>query len=228
MRTCPAHLSGLSGIPEWKWNGVWSQAAVNARWAQIGAPLPAPLVPVSLEGAKLAPSRGPRMIYPRGSKKQRHVTAEENDFWNYFYTAAVDPYRKQSGISKAAGVVLQVAGAAIPAFGYFQAVQAAGNMALQANAPTEFAKLETKVMAPALAAQNAAESAQFTAQIEKLKSLAPAVQKASGPSPAALAQQAFAAAPAPAQKTAIQKSTYLPLALAFFAAGAVLIIGVRR
>lgn len=189
MKFARAALDGLSGVSEWKWDGVWSQSAVNKRWSQIGAPSPAPLLPVSMEGAKMFATRGPRMLVNAGTKKPRHVTAEENDFWNYFMKVASDPFRKSSGISNAAGVVLQVASAALPVFGYIQAVAAAGNYVTAKNAVKTDANLAARVMAPAYSQQAVNDQAIFDVQLNKLKSLAPKLA-----SPAAVAQKNFASA----------------------------------
>ena len=182
-----AALDGLSGIPEWKFS-VWSQAEIDKRWHAIGGELPAPLLPKSMEGARIAPAHGHHVLYPPGSKKPRGVTREENDFWNYIMKVGSDPFRKSSGISKVAGGLLQVASAAIPAFGYFQAVATAGNMALDAGKPKADAALASRVMAPALAQVAAADKAQFDAQISKIQALAPNM-----PSAAQTAQNNFAA-----------------------------------
>ena len=164
---------GLNGIPEWKWDGVWTQTAINARWAEIGAPGPAPLVPASLEGAKLVATRGPRMLKDAKTGKTRRPNAEENDFWNYWMKVAADPYRKQSTASKVAGGVLKVASVVIPSLGVAQAIGDASNLALNMNAAQSFSNLQDKVLAPAIAADNArvaAESAALTAaQIAKIR-----------------------------------------------------------
>jgi hypothetical protein len=194
-----ARIHGLSGISEWKWDGVWTQAAVDRRWKEIGGPAPTPILPSDMEGAKIIGTRGPRVL-KYASGKLHAPNAVENDFWNYFMKVASDPYRKQSGISKVAGGVLQVASAAIPAFGYFQAVAAAGNMVAARQAVKTDANLTARVMAPALAADDAKDTAQFNAKIENLKALSAQIPK-QGPSPALAAQNNFAAAVAPVTAT---------------------------
>lgn len=185
----------LSGVPQWK--GVstvtgWQQSDVDARWQEIGQPPPAPLVPASMIGWKIAGTRGPHMLQTTpatknladvktlmkvNSKGVRGVTREENDFWNFFVKAAADPYRKQSGISKVAGGVLQVASVAIPAMSYFQAVTAAGNAGFAAGSQGGDALLAQRVLTPAIVAQDARETdtanAALDAQLKKLQALAP-------------------------------------------------------
>jgi hypothetical protein len=172
---------GLNGIPEWKgWPGLGpiNQAAVNARWAEIGAPPPPPLVPDELIGLYAIPTRGPRMFAPTRHGKTFGMSKfkdgkKVNDFFNYWGKVAVDPYRKQSGISKVAGAILQVASVALPALGIAQAAIAGGNMALQANAADSFAKLQDRTLAPAVdafnAQQDAESAAQTAAQIAKIR-----------------------------------------------------------
>lgn len=142
----------------------WSQAIVDDRWREIGAPPPAPLVPKSMIGWYAQATRGPPMLTLSRTGKlrkssARHMTKEERDFLNYFGKIAIDPFRHQSGISKVAGGILQVVGVAIPAFGYFQAVEAAGNAALDAKKQQSDANLTTRVMQPAIDVELAKERA---------------------------------------------------------------------
>lgn len=191
-------IGDLAGPGEWQ--GVpqatgWQQSDVTARWHAIGQPDPAPLVPATLVGWKMWATRGPRMVQvtpattkenlaalkARGvkwnSKAIRGLTREENDFYNFFMKVAVDPYHKQSGISKVAGGILQVASVAIPAMSYFNAVAAAGNAALAQGQKGSDEKLAIRVMTPALEAQTAEKSAAaekiFQSQLDTLKALAP-------------------------------------------------------
>lgn len=188
----------LAGRGPGEWKGVprdtgWQQDIVDARWLAIGQPPPAPLVPVTMIGWGPRSTRGLRMLEvtpatknldelkKRGvkwSKKGwRGVTKEENDFLNFFGKVAVDPYRKQSGISKVAGGILQVASVVFPAAGYMQAVATAGNAALAQGKKGGDEKLAIRVMTPAIEAQTAAKSAEaakiFQSQLDTLKSLTP-------------------------------------------------------
>ncbi len=219
-----------SGPGEFK-GGVWTQALVDDRWAAIGQKPPAPLVPASLIGWITAASRGPRMLKASPSANipllqqiklginkngMRGVTREENDFLNFFLKVAADPYRKQSGISKVAGGLLQVASVAIPAFGYFQAVATVGNAALAKGKEGGEAKLAERVMGPAIDQYIAKENATAkTLEAEKqrvfdeqLKSL----QSATLPSPTS-----FAPAPSSASAAQIQLPTATtPVAQKYF------------
>lgn len=220
-------LDGLGGIPEFELTAAgWTQAAVDARWVQIGQSGPAPIVPLWLIGKRGVGTKAGTLWYAVGSSrktaqflpKDKTQAKAVRDFLNFFGKVAQDPYRKSSGISKVAGGLLQVASVAIPAFGYFQAVATAGNMALSQGKPKADAALAARVMAPALAQSQAADKAAFTAQIEKLKSLAPPVKAAS------MAQENFAAArfahSAP-QKSATNYSWWV---LGAFAVGAVMVV----
>lgn len=192
------NLGDLAGGPG-EWKGVssmtgWQQADVNARWAAIGQPPPAPLVPATLIGWGLGSAKGPRMVIVTpattkenlqalkaagkkwNSKGMRGLTREENDFYNFFMKVAVDPFHKQSGISKVAGGILQVASVVIPQFGYFQTVATAGNAALAPSQKSQ-ENLAVRVMTPAIEAQTKEQSAAadkiFQSQLDTLKSLAP-------------------------------------------------------
>lgn len=208
----------LGGIPEWKWNGVWSQAAIDRRWAEIGAPLPVPILPPSLEGTrKLARSNG---VTDAKTGKPRPPTRAENDFINYFIRVASDPYRKQSGVSKVAGGILKVAGAAIPAFSYFEAAAAAGNIASARGKEGANERLATRVMEPAYtqaaARTQAKEDAAFTSQMKLLQSLAPT----------AVPLTFDTATPAPliTESATVKKSLAPPLP--WMIAGSLLLLGV--
>lgn len=170
----------LSGIPEWHGIGPagWQQSDVDARWAQIGAPPPAPLVPASLIGWSQFVTRGPRMVMRGNSKNTaRRVTPEENDFWNYFLRVAADPFHEESIVSKIADGVIKVASVVVPTFSYLQAGAEAGNVGLAMSSQGAGDALAQRAMAPAFAAQAAEDTAKddanFQAQIQKLQSLAP-------------------------------------------------------
>lgn len=154
----------------------WQQSEVDARWREIGAPAPAPLIPSSMIGWRIAGGRGIRQLSKAG-EKTRHVTAAENDFWNYFVRVAADPYHKQGAASKVAGGVLQIAAVALPALSYAQAASAVANVGLAQGKQGADAALAARAMEPALvqeaALAQAKDDAVFTAQIQKLQSLAP-------------------------------------------------------
>lgn len=193
------YLGNLSGSGPGEWKGVpkdtgWQQSVVDARWAAIGQPAPAPLVPATLIGWKPWATRGPRMVQITpatknlaeilklkkvNSKNIRGLTKEENDFYNFWGKVAVDPYRKQGLVSKVAGGILQVASVVFPVMGYAQAVKGAADYASAKGAAKSDQKLAERVLAPAYAAQEAKESAaakaDFDAQLKKLQALAPQV-----------------------------------------------------
>lgn len=191
------NLGALAGKGPGEWKGVsvngWQQSDVDARWAAIGQPPPAPLVPATMIGWRPFATRGPRMLevgpgtknlaelkkagIKWSNKGLRGITREENDFLNFFGKVAVDPYRKQSGISKVAGGILQVASVVFPAAGYMTAIAEAGNAALAYGKQGGEQKLAERVMTPAYEAQaakeDAAAKADFDAQLNKLRALAP-------------------------------------------------------
>jgi hypothetical protein len=108
----------------------WTQAYINAVWRAIGYPDPVPQMPKTMEGWYRVATRGPRMLAltPKGKDGSlRGVTKEENKFWNFWGQAVEDPCRKQSGISKIAGGILQIASIYFPVLGYFQAAATAVN-----------------------------------------------------------------------------------------------------
>jgi hypothetical protein len=117
---------------------AWTQAVVDARWLEIGNPGGiAPLLPASMSGMYLMPTRGgTRVTTDEKRKKMRKEpkagahTVEERKFFNFFNKVAVDPYRKQSGISKIAGGILDVASFVFPPLATMQAVATAGNTVL--------------------------------------------------------------------------------------------------
>lgn len=158
MYVRPSNLGALSG--EWSpnYSQGWQQSIADARWAEIGQHPPAPLVPASLIGWKPFTTRGRRMFKNVTTGKLRGVSAEENDFLNYFGKVAVDPYRDQSLASKVAGGVLQVASVAIPAFGYFQGATSAVNAAEDMGKAGGDAALATRVLTPAVDAFVAKEN----------------------------------------------------------------------
>jgi hypothetical protein len=144
------YLGELSGVPEFKGghNTPWTQGMIDARWKEISAPGPAPLLPPSMVGLYLS-ARPPRTLAskPNGGKKdgRRAVTRAENDFLNFWGKVAVDPYRKQSGISKVAGGILQVASFVFPALSTMTAVAEAGNAALSIPAMKADMKLLERI-----------------------------------------------------------------------------------
>jgi hypothetical protein len=177
---------GGTKVGEWKgWGGPISQAAVNARWSEIGQPPPAPIVPVALVGlTEKATKSGPRYVDAWGDmvKFSKAEQKEVSNFRNFWGKVAIDPYRKQSGISKVAGGILQVASAVVPVFGYMNAVATAGNYGLQAGAAKDFEKQAEAVMTPAyelLAKQEQEKaSADFAAQLSALQALRPTANAA--------------------------------------------------
>lgn len=121
----------------------WTQAYINAVWKAIGYPDPIPQLPKSMEGWYIFPTRGPRMLTlaPSGSIRKssaRGVTKEENKFWNFWGQAVQDPCHKQSGISKIAGGILQIASVYFPVMGYFQAAATAVNTVQDVKRQKEF------------------------------------------------------------------------------------------
>jgi hypothetical protein len=178
------YLGELSGAGEWDgWGGPISQDAVNYRWYEIGQRGPAPIVPEELLGLYVVPTRGPRMFSKTPNKKGAFGMAkfkngkQVNDFLNFWGKVAVDPYRKQSGISKVAGGILQVASAVVPVFGYMTAVAEVGNAAQAYGAQGGNENLAARVMAPSYAAVEAAETAKekadFDKRVKALQALAP-------------------------------------------------------
>lgn len=175
---------GGSGPGEWPgWtDGRINQDDVNHRWFQIGQRGVAPIVPPILVGKYQVFTRGPRMFSATGPKGKvfKFTKAEGKqvaDFMNFWGKVAIDPYRKQSGISKIAGGILQVASAVVPVFGYMTAVAEVGNAAQAYGAQGGDAKLAARVMAPSFAAVEAAETAKENADFDKrvkaLQALAP-------------------------------------------------------
>lgn len=244
------NLGALGGGPG-EWKGVsdvtgWQQADVDARWAAIGQKPPAPLVPATMIGWANQITRGPRMLKVSPATKNlaelkkagikwtnkgwRGLTREENDFLNFFYKVAADPYRKQSGISKVAGGILQVASVAIPAMSYFTAVAEAGNAALAYGKQGGDQKLAERVMTPAFEAQAAKEDAKakadFDAQLDKLKALAPVVPPM--PAQLALTAQPVDLAPKPASSVAKKGWSTTEISVAAILGGVILLGVVRR
>lgn len=174
------NLGNLGGEFRMDSRTPFTQELVDARWAEIGAAPPAPIVPEGIRG-----------LYPNGTKtgimwtdafgKTRKNSKAEGkkirDFLNFFNKVAVDPYRKQSGISKVAGGILQVASVALPVLSTMQAVASAGNAGLTYAGAKGDEKLAERVLTPAYEAQAQAEDAQakadFDAQLQALKTLAP-------------------------------------------------------
>jgi hypothetical protein len=178
------YIGALNGVSEWTAPMAygWRQSDVDARWNEIGAPLPAPLVPASMLGwfpffSKSSPYL---LTRKRASKKladARGPTKAEKDFIEFFVKAAVDPYREQSGISKVAGGILQVAAVVVPVLGIAQAATSAANAGVALSKGNADANLATRAMAPSYAAQDEADAASadadFNAQLKLLQSLAP-------------------------------------------------------
>lgn len=111
---------------------AWSQSYVDRVWRAAGFPPPAPILPPSMEGKYPVATRGPRMLTdsPTGKARKktlRGVTKEENKFLNFWGINVTDPCRKQSGISKVAGGILDVAGFVFPVLGYMQVAATAVN-----------------------------------------------------------------------------------------------------
>lgn len=177
-------LGALGGVPEWEgWNGPITQAAVNKRWAEIGRTEPPPVVPAHLVGKYVIQTRSARTFsrtpefggwFAPWTKAQGKEVA---DFLNFWGKVAVDPYRKQSGISKVAGGILQVASVALPAVGIMNAVASAGNVGLQMNAAKGFEKTAESIMSTAYEAQavrdEAAATQAFQNQMAAIQSLRP-------------------------------------------------------
>jgi hypothetical protein len=228
------YLGELSGVKvgEWKgWpgSGPINQAAVDARWREIGQTGPAPLVPAELLGLYQLATRGPRMFSktPKGKILKLKDGQAMADFFNFWGKVAVDPYRKQSGISKVAGGILQVASVVFPVMGYAQAVASAGNAGLAYGKQGGEAKLAERVLAPAYEAQTKADDArakaEFDAKVSALKSLAPPA------SPVLV--------PITAQPVDLKNKPVAPeregwsnteIATAAFIGGALLLVGVTR
>lgn len=240
----------LGGVPEWqgppKATG-WSQSIVDARWREIGQSGPAPIVPATMIGWATGSSKGPRLLKLTkaatnlnevarvahvNGKGLRGVTKQEADFLNFWGQVAVDPYHKQSGISKVAGGILQVASVVIPAMGYAQAIAAAGNAGLQYGAQGGNEKLAARVMEPAYAAQEAKDDAKtkadFDAQVSKLQALAP-VAKATPSAPPALTAQPVDLTQKPATSVAPRKGwTNSEISVAAIFGGVLLLGALRR
>jgi hypothetical protein len=109
----------------------YQQSDVDAWWA-ANASGPAPIVPQSLIGWNHGGGRDAISMYNYGTgkkdkKSRRGRTKEEADFLNFFNKVAVDPYRRQSGLSRAAGGVLSVAGTISGAGPVWTAMNAAAN-----------------------------------------------------------------------------------------------------
>lgn len=212
------YLGALGRIPEFK-GGVWTQALVNARWQEIGQPLPAPILPASMVNHAPFPTRGPRMLKGPNDKKPRHVTAEENKFLNFWGKVAVDPYRKQSGISKVAGGILQVASVALPVFGYMNAAASAGNFVAQKDAAKDFEKDAEAIMTPAYELQAAQDAAKAESDLAATLAAMQALRPTSNASPVGVVS--------PTATDSKPGWTMTEIAVAAIAAG-VLLLGVIR
>lgn len=158
----------------------FSQSAVDQRWQEIGRTLPAPIMPKGLDGKYVyrLGKGGIRMVADRYSASAggRHVTTEENNFLNYWGQVAVDPFHKQSGISKVAGAALQVVSVVIPAAGVASAISAAGNAGIAKAQAGSNEKAADQIMSAAFdadtAKKNAAADQAAALQAQKLQSLA--------------------------------------------------------
>jgi hypothetical protein len=226
---------GGSGPGEWPgWtNGRINQDDVNHRWFQIGQRGVAPIVPAVLIGKYPVFSRGPRMFSAEGPKGKiyRFTKAEGKqvaDFMNFWGKVAIDPYRKQSGISKIAGGILQVASAVIPVMGYMTAVADAGNAAFAYGGQGGDAKLAERVMTPSYeavaAAEDAAAKSEFDKKVAALKAFAPPASPTFIPLTAAQPVDLTKKAVAPAR----QGWTETEITVAALVGGALLLGVLRR
>lgn len=171
---CGASKAAL--IPYGGGIGPWSQEMVNAAWHAIGYPPPAPILPPTLAGRYLIATKGGRRISevgkPKSLSKQKLTKAEgkaQNDFLNFWGKSITDPCRKQSGISKVAGAVLQVASFVAPVVGSaIFAVADAGNQALAAKNMGRDIKQATDILTAA------AEQAYQPAPVTQLAPVQPA------------------------------------------------------
>lgn len=193
------------------------QKFIDEEWLKHYPP-PAPILPASMKGMFLFGTKGGNRLTPkRGSgSKSRPFTNDERAFWNY-YSKHMDPFRKQSTLSKIAGGVLTVASVALPVMSTFKAVSDAGNAGLQiASAKQDVKELEAyaekdlKVQE----AEEAAKSAQqLQAQLATIRSFAagPAVN----PAPT-FQLQAASSSPVPT-KTSLSNSAIIGIALGGYA-----------
>lgn len=132
----------------------FSQAFANATWKAIGYPLPAPLVPQSMVGRKLIPTKsGPYLSGPGGERSMkkgaRHLNKEERKFLNFWGKAIDDPCHKQSGISKIAGGILQVASVVFAPLAIMQTIADVGNASLAAGRANRDMRDATEIMTKA-------------------------------------------------------------------------------
>lgn len=159
-------------IPYGDGAGPWSQEMVDTAWKAIGYPAPAPRVPATIVGRYTMFSRGPRMFSEVGNHKKlakvKHTKAQGKeiaDFMNFWGKAVTDPCRKQSGISKVAGGLLQVASFVVPVAGAAMfAVAEAGNAVLDAKAMARDMNLGTKLLT---------QAAEATTQVPPVAKVAP-------------------------------------------------------
>lgn len=172
-------------------DAAWSQAGVDAMWQAIGYPPPAPRVPQTLIGWYSIPTKSGTMLALSKSGKMRkdsfrHRTKEENEFLNFWGKAVTDPCRRQSGISKIAGGILQIASVFVPAAGaaMFAAAEV-GNAALDASKIGRDMK-----QAETLLTQAALATAQPTAIVPVMPQPAPLVAPTSTLVPQPVARSA--------------------------------------
>jgi hypothetical protein len=139
----------------------FSQEGLNALYAARGYQ-EAPTLPTSLVGTKQGAGRAKIFLFDQANKR-RTPSKDEQDFLNFYGQTAIDPFNKQSGISKVAGGVLEVASMAFPALAKMKAVADIGNAALAKppKAPATGTQPVTGLGAPAgtAAAQFSLEAA---------------------------------------------------------------------
>lgn len=131
----PVNRNGFHGDPH-------NQADVTAWWTSSGQQGPPPIVPPSLAGWQVGGGRDAMSLYrinpetgKRDKKSRRGYTEEERNFENFWGRTAIDPYRRQGGISRLAGNLLGAYGAVAggPVWTAMNAVADAGNKALGTN-----------------------------------------------------------------------------------------------
>jgi hypothetical protein len=125
---------------ELKFTKGYNQDELNQWWAETGLPGQALTIPDWLKGKTIGRGRDSWGIYDMsngdwknrqtakdiGPEKQKEMAAFRNNLSSF-----TDPFRKQTGISKIAGTVLDIAGMALPPLGYMRMAADAANMALQ-------------------------------------------------------------------------------------------------
>lgn len=187
----------------------WSQAMVDAVWRAMYGMDVTPQVPKTLLGWYSIATRGPRMfaLTPRGKDGSlRGPTKEEAKFLNFWGQAVNDPCRKQSGISKIAGGILQVASVFFPVMGYFQAAQTAVNTVQDVKRQKELVKDATDILTSSAQQIAAANNPAPVTALAMTQPTAPPLV-----APAAFNPPAFADPLAPAPRTtAPARAKYTP------------------